>query len=217
MSKDDFNKHFSPPYNPWDQRFCVAPGGDFFQCIRDGTATIVTDHIDHFTPDGIQMKNGQHIEADFIISATGMNLQNNFPFSTIKASIDGMVYKASDHIMYNGVMMSDVPNFGYIMGYTNASWTLKADIASLYFTKLLNYMKNYNVSKVVPREGDDVKHENFTGGLSSGYINRARGVVPKQGDKYPWSGGVNYIIDLFQMTFRGLSKDSLEFTYKKDI
>ena len=113
--------------------------------VREGKATIVTGHIDTFTETGIEMKSGEKVEADFIISATGLTMQKNFPFSTMKVTIDGKAYKASDHLMYNGIMIGDVPNFAFVMGYTNASWTLKADIASLFFAKLLNYMRDNKV------------------------------------------------------------------------
>ena len=139
-------------------------------------------------------------------------MQHNFPFSTIKTFIDTKEYKAANHILYNGVMINDVPNFAFIYGYSNAAWTLKADIACLYFTKLVNYMKSNNVSKVVPKKEADVTSEVFNGGLSSGYISRAKDVFPKQGDKFPWRDGANYILDFIRMTFGGLSKDSLEFT-----
>ena len=212
MGREEFDKHFTPPYNPWEQRFCLAPGGDFFGPIREGKATMVTGHIDHLTEKGIQMKSGEHVEADLIISATGLTMQPNFPFSTIKVSIDGEPYKASTHLIYKAFMINDVPNFAFIVGYTNASWTLKADIASRYFTKLMNYMRSNKITKLVPREDPDgnVKHEYFDGGLSSGYFARAGEILPKQGDKDPWKGGTNYILDLIQMTFGGFSKESLE-------
>eukprot|EP00092_Neocalanus_flemingeri_P089737 GFUD01113588.1.p1 GENE.GFUD01113588.1~~GFUD01113588.1.p1 ORF type:complete len:311 (+),score=74.32 GFUD01113588.1:52-933(+) len=213
MGREEFDRHFTPPYNPWEQRLCLAPGGDFFRPIREGKATMVTGHIDHLTENGIQMKNGNHVEADLIISATGLTIQPNFPFSTIKVSIDGEPYKASTHLIYNGIMISDVPNLAFIVGYTNASWTLKADIASMYFTKLLNYMRKNKIIKVVPREDPEanVKHENFSGELSSGYFTRAGDILPKQGDKFPWKGGVNYLLDLLQLTFGRFSTESLEF------
>merc|ERR1712037_711351 len=126
----------------------------------------------------------------------------NFPFSTMKVTIDGEAYKAPDHLMYNGIMIGDVPNFAFIMGYTNASWTLKADIASLFFAKLLNYMRDNKVAKVVPKEDPaaELKRQPVDGGLSSGYFSRAAEHMPKQGDKAPWQGGVNYILDLISMS-----------------
>jgi len=212
MSPAQFDKHFTPPYNPWQQRFCLAPGGDFFAPIRDKKATIVTGHIHHFTEHGIVMEDGDYVEADFIISATGLTIQNNFPFSTIKVFIDGKEYKANTHLIYNSIMLSDVPNFAFVIGYTNASWTLKADIASLYFTKVLNYMKDNKMAAVVPREdpSQQVKREPFNGGLSSGYFARAAEIIPKRGDKDPWMRGVNYILDLIH-SYGTLSKDGLEF------
>jgi len=213
MSTEEFDKHFTPPYNPWEQRFCLAPGGDFFKPIREGKATMVTGHIDKFTTNGILMKDGHHVDADFIIAATGLTLQQNFPFSTIQVLIDGQEYKAGDHLIYKGLMISDVPNFAFILGYTNASWTLKADIASAFFTKLLNYMKDNRVDKFVPKENkmEEIKRLNFTGGLSSGYFARAGDKFPKQGDKCPWETRAgNYFYDLFNIKFRGMSFDSIE-------
>ena len=169
------------------------------------------------------MKDGQHVDADFIIAATGLTMQQNFPFSTMKVHIDGQEYKAADHLIYNAVMINDVPNFAFIIGYTNASWTLKADIASAYFTKLLNHMKENNVDKLVPKEDkmEEIKRVHFTGGLTSGYFARAGQILPKQGDKDPWdTGSNNYLYDLFNMTFKGFSLKSLEITvadkFKKD-
>ena len=106
---------------------------------REGEASIVTGHIDHITENGIKMKSGEHVDADLIISATGINLQQNFPFSTIKVSIDGEAYNAPEHMVYNSVMLNDVPNFAFVVGYTNASWTLKADISAVFITKLGRY------------------------------------------------------------------------------
>lgn len=219
MSKKEFDKHFTPPYTPWQQRYCLAPGGDFFQSIREGKASIVTGGIDHFTKSGIQMKDGIHVEADFIIVATGLSLQQNSPFSTIQVCIDGVDYKPGGNLLYNGVMLSDIPNFLFIIGYTNASWTLKADITSLYFTKLLNHMKKENIVKVVPKENpmDNVQREVNTGGLTSGYFTRAGSTLPKLGNKYPWNRGQNnYIFDFVNLTIKGLCLDSLEVTKAKN-
>ena len=184
-----------------------------------GKASIVTGGIDHFTESGIKMKDGIHVEADFIIVATGLALQQNSPFSTIQVRIDGVDYKPGGNLLYNGVMLSDIPNFLFIIGYTNASWTLKADITSLYFTKLLNHMKKENIVKVVPKENpmDNVLREVNTGGLTSGYFTRAGSTLPKLGNKYPWNRGQNnYIFDFVNLTIKGLCLDSLEITKAKD-
>ena len=131
----------------------------------------------------------------------------------LKVKIDGKPYVASDHVMYNTVMISDVPNFGFVVGYTNASWTLKADIASLYFTKLLNYMKDNGIARVIPKDTNlDMKYTQWDGGLTSGYISRATKDFPFQGDVDPWAGGRNYLVDLFNLYVKKLSIDSLEFT-----
>merc|ERR1719367_144964 len=120
MTHEEFEKHFTPPYNPWEQRFCLAPGGDFFKAFQGGKASIVTGHIDTLTESGIKMKDGTNVEADIIIGATGLTLQQNLPFSTIKVLVDGTEYKASEHKIYKAVMLNDVPNFGFVFGYTNA-------------------------------------------------------------------------------------------------
>lgn len=213
MSDEEFEKHFTPPYNPWEQRFCLAPDGDFFEPIRKGKATMVTDHIDSITENGIKMKSGKIVEADFIVRATGLTFQPNFPFSTMEVSIDGEPYKPKDKLMYKSVMLSDVPNFAFVMGYTNASWTLKADIACSYFCKLLNYMKDNNYSVACPRIGSDISRtgENMTN-LSSGYLTRAMESMPKQGNKYPWRTLQNYFVDSFSLWWKGIKDDSLEFT-----
>ena len=184
---------------------------------RERKATIVTGHIDHLTENGIKMKSGEHVDADFIISATGINLQHNFPFSTIKVSVDGEEYKAADHMIYNSVMLNNVPNFTFVVGYTNNAWTPKADLSAIFITKLMNYMRDNRIAKVVPRLSSDVKESNFrgghfSGGLTSGYFARAANLMPKQGDRYPWRGGVNYIFDLISLAVGGLKRDSLEFT-----
>jgi len=215
MTDEEFDKHFTPPYDPWQQRFCLAPGGDFFKSFKTGKATIVTGHIDTLTETGLKMKDGTEIEADFIIAATGLTLQQNLPFSTIKVTIDGVEYKASDHKIYKSVMLSDVPNTGFVFGYTNASWTLKADIASFYFCQMINYMRDNNVVKMMPvvDTNEDIEWGPFTGGLTAGYIVRAKSVVPQTGNKEPWSGGSNYLKDRYNIYMKGFNTDSLEMVY----
>jgi len=211
MSQEEFDKNFTPPYSVWKQRFCVAPGGDFFKPIREGKASIKTGHIQTITETGLRMDDGTLVQADFIILATGLTLQQNLPFSTIKVSIDGKPYKASEHTIYNGTMLDEVPNFGFVFGYTNSSWTLKADIACNYFSQLLNYMRDNDIGRVSPKVPEDVLRTAFNGGLSSGYISRGMNVVPKIGDKTPWnSGGGNYIADFFNLSVRAFSTQDLQ-------
>lgn len=215
MSQEEFDKHFSPPYNPWQQRFCLAPKGDFYKALGTDKADIVTGHIETFTENGIKMKDGTFIEADLIIGATGLTLQQNLPFSTIKTLIDGKEYKANEHKIYNSIMLDEVPNFGFVFGYTNASWTLKADISALYFTKMINYMRDNNIVKLMPVVDPDIEYkwDAFSGGLSSGYIVKAAAVVPKMGDKAPWNGGGNYIYDLISLSINGFDTESLKLDY----
>lgn len=215
MTHEEFEKHFTPPYNPWEQRFCLAPGGDFFKAFQGGKASIVTGHIDTLTESGIRMKDGTNIEADIIIGATGLTLQQNLPFSTIKVLVDGTEYKASEHKIYKAVMLNDVPNFGFVFGYTNASWTLKADIASYYFTQMMNYMRDNNIVKMMPVVDPDQEFtwQPFSGGLTAGYIARAAQVVPQVGDRPPWSGGGNYLKDYINLSVRGFNTESLQMQY----
>ena len=174
---------------------------------------------DHFHETGIQMMDGLHVEADFIIVATGLTYRA--PFSTIQVCIDGVDFKPGENLLYNGVMLSDIPNFLFIVPSTNASLTVKADIISLYFTKLLNHMKKEKIVKVVPKENpmDNVQREVKIAGLdwTSGDLTRAGSTLPKLGNKYPWNRGLNhYIFDFVNLTIKGLCLDSLEITKAKD-
>lgn len=186
-------KHFTPTYNPWDQRLCVVPDGDLFKILRSGKASIATDQIDKFTETGIQLKSGEHIEADIIVSATGLEIQI---LGGIKATIDGKPMNTSQHMLYKGVMVSDVPNMAMIIGYINASWTLKVDVAADYICRLLNYMDKKGYDAVIP-EGDatELMDDTVMGSLSSGYIARAAEVMPKQGKHAPWKVSNNYLAD----------------------
>ena len=186
-------KHFTPTYNPWDQRLCVVPDGDLFKALREGDASIATDQIEKFTATGIQLKSGQHLDADIIVSATGLNIQI---LGGIQGSIDGQALNTSQHMLYNGVMVSDVPNMAMIIGYINASWTLKVDIAAEYICRLINYMDNNHYTEVIAR-GDQnaIMQDTVMGSLSSGYIARAADVMPKQGKYGPWQVSNNYLKD----------------------
>ena len=142
-------------------------------------------------------------------------MQQNLPFSTIKVLVDGTEYKASEHKIYKAVMLNDVPNFGFVFGYTNASWTLKADIASYYFTQMMNYMRDNNIVKMMPVVDPDQEFtwQPFSGGLTAGYIARAAQVVPQVGDRPPWSGGGNYLKDYINLSVRGFNTESLQMQY----
>ena len=186
-------KHFTPSYNPWDQRLCVVPDGDLFKILRSGKASVETDQIEKFTETGIQLKSGQHLEADIIVSATGLQIQI---LGGIKASIDGKPIDTSKHMLYQGIMVSDVPNMAMIIGYINASWTLKVDIAADYICRLINYMDKNGYDQVIA-QGDqtELMEDTVMGSLSSGYIARAADVMPKQGKHAPWNVTNNYLAD----------------------
>lgn len=186
-------KHFTPSYNPWDQRLCVVPDGDLFKILRSGKASVETDQIEKFTETGIQLKSGQHLDADIIVSATGLQIQI---LGGIKASIDGKPIDTSKHMLYQGIMVSDVPNMAMIIGYINASWTLKVDIAADYICRLINYMDKNGYDQVIA-QGDqtELMEDTVMGSLSSGYIARAADVMPKQGKHAPWNVTNNYLAD----------------------
>jgi len=216
MSEDEFEKHFNPPYNPWEQRFCLAPEGDFFKALRTEKASVVTGHIEKFTENGVLMKDGSLVEADFIVVATGLTMGRNIPFSTITTKIDGEDYQPSKHLIYKGCMLEDIPNMGFVVGYTNASWTLKADIASMYFSNVLNYMNDNQIVKLTPREDKSVTvvRSPFNGGLSSSYLNRDAPYMPTTGDKGPWVNPNNYLYDLFQLWVKPFKPESMELVKK---
>ena len=186
-------KHFTPSYNPWDQRLCVVPDGDLFKILRSGKASVETDQIEKFTETGIQLKSGKHLDADIVVSATGLEIQI---LGGIKGTIDGQPLYTSKSMLYQGVMVSDVPNMAMIIGYINASWTLKVDVAADYICRLLNYMDKNGYDEVIP-EGDqtELMDDTVMGSLSSGYIARAASVMPKQGKHAPWKVTNNYLAD----------------------
>lgn len=186
-------KHFTPNYEPWDQRLCVVPDGDLFKILREGHASVETDHIEKLTETGILLKSGKHLEADIIVSATGLNIQI---LGGIQATLDGKPLNTSQHMLYRGIMVSDVPNMALIIGYINASWTLKVDIAAEYICRLLNHMDHKGYDEVVA-QGDvsEFMEDTVMGSLSSGYIARAADVMPKQGKHAPWHVSNNYLAD----------------------
>jgi cation diffusion facilitator CzcD-associated flavoprotein CzcO len=191
-------KHFTPSYNPWDERLCAVPDGDLFRALRKGKANVVTDHIDRFTDKGIKLQSGEELEADIIISATGFNIQL---LGGIDLSVNGEPVALPNGMIYKGIMFEGVPNAAMIFGYTNSSWTLKADISSEYICRLLNYMDKHEVDKCTPINHDaDIKRESFlnigSGAYKATYIQRALSKMPQQGNKAPWKVYMNYLLDL---------------------
>lgn len=186
-------RHLTPSYNPWDQRICLAPDGDFFEAISGGKASIETDHIDRFTENGILLKSGKTLEADVIITATGLQLLTG---GHVNFEVDGKPIKFGEVFSYKGVMFSEVPNMVLVFGYTMSSWTLKADLAAIYFCRLINYMDEHRVDIAYPHlaEGDKMKKRPIID-FSSGYVVRAVQDMPKQGDKQPWLVNQDYLVD----------------------
>ena len=201
-------KHFNPPYNPWDQRLCLVPDSDLFKSIKEGKAEIVTDHIERFTEDGILLKSGNELAADLIVTATGLKVQL---LGGMKVYINGAEVDPSATHAYRGVMLSDVPNLAFMVGYTNASWTLKCDLSSRFVTKVLNYMDKNKHEVCTPRfDSTKFKSEPLLD-FNSGYVLRALDKVPKQGSKHPWKVYQNYIKDLVSLEWEGASDEHLEY------
>ena len=205
----DYDRHFAPDYKPWDQRVCLAPNGDFFKAIRKGKADVVTDKIARFTKTGIELESGQTLDADIIVTATGLNVQFLGGATVLR---NGEPQDLADTMAYKGMMLSGVPNMAFTFGYTNASWTLKADLTSEYVSRLLKYMRDNDFDRVMPREpGDDIERKPFVD-LTSGYIKRALDTLPKSGSKAPWRLKQNYLIDLRVIRSGKLDDGTLEFS-----
>jgi cation diffusion facilitator CzcD-associated flavoprotein CzcO len=180
--------HFSPTYGPWDQRLCACPDGDFFQVLRDGKASIVTDTIETFTPTGIKLTSGQELEADVVVTATGLDLQL---LGGATLSIDGEPADASTRCTYKGVMLEGIPNLAWVFGYTNLSWTTKVGLTANYLVRLFEHMDRTGSTVVVAADaGAQAIDETFLSGksgeLSSGYLQRGAHLMPRQGREFPW-------------------------------
>jgi cation diffusion facilitator CzcD-associated flavoprotein CzcO len=191
----DFDKHFVPHYDPWDQRLCLVPNSDFFFAVRDGDASIVTDTIVEFTEDGISLESGEQLDADIIITATGLDLR---VLGDVKINVDGQPIDLAKTFSYKSMMFSDVPNLVSTFGYINASWTLKADLTAEYTCRVLNHMTETGTRQCTPRLAE---HELDMGGrdwiecFSSGYIRRKIDLLPRQGNTAPWVNTQNYALD----------------------
>jgi cation diffusion facilitator CzcD-associated flavoprotein CzcO len=188
----DLSKDFAPRYAPWDQRLCLAPNGDFFAAIRNGRASIVTDTIETFTERGIKLASGGEIVADIVVTATGLEL---LPLGGAQLLVDGAPVEAAQTMTYKGVMFSDIPNFAQVMGYINASWTLKADLASRYLCRVLNHMRDHGLSYCVPKTNDPSLERLPIVNFTSGYFQRALDRLPRQGSRPPWCFNQSYLQD----------------------
>lgn len=188
----DVDTHFKPRYDPWDQRLCLVPDADLFRALRRGTASVVTDTIETFTERGLRLGSGEELEADLVITATGLNLM---PFGGVDLVVDGEPVKLPETMAYKALMLSGVPNFAYTIGYTNASWTLKADLVAEYVCRLLSHLDEVGARTVVPVRDPDVAPEPFLD-FSAGYVLRKLDELPKQGDREPWKLRQNYLRDV---------------------
>jgi len=205
----DIETHFSPRYNPWDQRLCLAPDGDFFQALKAGSASVVTDEIESFTETGLKLKSGAELAADIIITATGLKLE---PMNGLVLSVDGAPVRPAETLSYKGMMYSNVPNLASAFGYTNASWTLKCDLTCEYVCRLLNHMRRKGLRQCTPGldhlPSETAPWLDFT----SGYVQRSMGGFPKQGVTAPWKLHQNYAPDLASLRFSGLEDGVMRFS-----
>jgi monooxygenase len=203
----DVDTHFNPPYDPWDQRLCLVPDGDLFRTLRRGEASIATGRIARFTEKGVALESGEHLDADVIVTATGLNL---LPMGGMSLTVDGVPVDVPERVSYKGMMLSGVPNFAMVIGYTNASWTLKADLVSQYVCRLINHLdaEGYaSATPVAPPEGADQPFLD----LASGYVQRSLDHLPKQGRRKPWRLNQNYIRDVQLMRRGSLDDEGMTF------
>ena len=206
----DVRTHFTPGYYPWEQRLCLVPDADLFVAIREGRASVATDQIETFTEKGIQLKSGKELEADIVVTATGLVLEI---LGGIEVSVDGKPVDFSKTISYKGMMFSDVPNLASVFGYINASWTLKADLICSHVARLIAYMDRKGHAQVTPRNREpEMATAGFVEHFSSGYVQRSLGKLPKQGAKSPWRVKQNYFADMMSLKYAAIANQALEFS-----
>ncbi|WP_151637716.1 flavin-containing monooxygenase [Noviherbaspirillum aerium] len=206
----DAATHFTPNYKPWDQRVCAVPDGDLFRAIRKGQASVVTDTIDRFTAGGIRLASGKELPADIVVVATGLKLN---VMGGMTLTVDGRPVEPNAHMAYKGMMLSDVPNLAMAFGYTNASWTLKADLTAEYVCRLLRYMDRHGKPIAVPRREPGVEPVPFLS-FTSGYVQRAQHLLPQQGARAPWQVYQNYLKDLLTIRFGRIADGVMRFGAK---
>jgi cation diffusion facilitator CzcD-associated flavoprotein CzcO len=206
-------EHFTPEYNPWDQRLCLVPDSDLFQSIREKKASVITDHIETFTPKGLKLKSGKHLDADIIVTATGLVMKL---MAGLQLVVDNEPVDISKTLAYKGMMYSDIPNAASAFGYTNASWTLKCDLTAQYICRMLNFMDANNYKIATPRINDPSIKPESPVDFNSGYIQRALRTLPKQGSKLPWRVNQNYIKDIRMFRYGNVDDGTMEFKAKSD-
>jgi cation diffusion facilitator CzcD-associated flavoprotein CzcO len=209
LPKDyDVATHFTPRYNPWDERLCLVPDADLFNAISEGRASVVTDHIETFTSKGIKLKSGKELDADIIVTATGLQLEI---LGGMQVTVDGQPVEFGKTFTYKGLMYSGVPNLASVFGYTNASWTLRADLICEYVCRLLNTMDEKGMPIATPRMKDTVLNAEPWLDFTSGYIQRSISKLPKQGPAFPWRQNQNYFEDIKAMRKAPIDDGVLEF------
>jgi monooxygenase len=204
----DVERHFTPPYAPWDQRMCFVPDGDLFDVLRDGGASIATGDIECFNETGIRLRSGEQIDADVIVTATGLNLKL---LGGAELTVGAEPVDLSSRLNYKGMMLSGVPNLAMALGYTNASWTLKCELTSRYVCRLIAYMDRHGYASCTPRPGPDIASDAPLLNLTSGYIKRAERHLPKQGARAPWRVHQNYALDMAALRFGRVDDEAMEF------
>src|SRR5699024_9062377 len=201
--------HFNPHYRPWDQRLCVAPDGDLFAAIRHGDASVVTDHIEEFTSGGIQLSSGQELRADIVVTATGLRM---LPLGGMQLTVDGQRIELPRTMAYKGMMLSDVPNFAFTVGYDNAYWTLKADLVAEYVVRVLRHIDAAGYGKWEPVNDDPSITEQPLSEFDAGSIKRSIHEFPRAGSRRPWRLGMNYLQDLLSLRYGRIDDGALRFS-----
>jgi monooxygenase len=210
----DVETHFTPRYNPWDQRLCLVPDGDLFRVLKKGKASIATDTIDTFTETGVRLRSGKELDADIVVTATGLQLQL---LGGVQVSVDGSRIDLAKTMNYKGMMYSDVPNLASAFGYTNASWTLKCDLTAAYVCRLLNHMERHGYDVCTPRQQDPTIAEEPMLDFTSGYVQRSIDKFPKRGSKAPWKLYQNYLRDLLSLRFSRLADGAMQFSRRETV
>lgn len=204
----DVETHFTPKYNPWDQRLCLVPDNDLFDALKTGRASVVTDHIDRFTSSGLRLKSGRELEADIVVTATGLQLQ---VFGGMQVAVDGRPVEIGKTMSYKGMMYAGVPNLASAFGYTNASWTLKCDLTCEYICRLLNHMDRRGYSECRPEPDPRVAEAPWLD-FTSGYVQRAADLLPRQGDRAPWKLHQNYALDMMALRYGRVDDGVMRFS-----
>jgi len=209
----DVATHFTPSYQPWDQRICVVPDGDLFKAIRSGRAGVVTDHIARFDPDGLLLQSGRRLAADIVVLATGLKVRI---LGGIAITVDGQAFDAAAAMSYKGMMLSGLPNCVMSFGYTNASWTLKADLTAAWVCRLLRHMDRHAQAIAVVHRDPTVAPRPFLG-FTSGYVQRAAHDLPQQGSRRPWQVYQNYLQDMLTIRFGRIADGVMHFGAKGNL